>query len=393
MRHLFYQHLVITVLAVLVANCGKSETDGPPIGPNPDNNEVSFTDKDATAAYNNFNNYFYSSNDRLYYGSTEKKNIGAIWCQAIYWDMAMDAYRRTNESQYKKLMDDIYEGAYNRYDKFNWNNKTEWFIYDDMMWWIISLTRAFEITKDNKYLELAKSGFHRVLFGPSDGSLDYDKDGKVYKGAYDEVNSGLFWDFKRTGKNACITFPTIIAAVNLYNLTGEKDYLQKATRIYSWAVDSLYDKTNGRVADNNVNGRKGWDNYTYNQGTFIGASVLLYKATNNLGYLENAVKAADYTKSAMCNADGILPAEGDWNEQGVLKAIFGRYVMMLINDGGKQEYLPWIQHNVNKAWGNRDPSRGLTYRNYNVVCPSGTIQSYEASSAVAIMQLCPPGKK
>lgn len=392
MKHLFSQRLIITLLAVLIASHSKSEPRKKSVSLGRANEKGSFTDSDATAAFNNFNNYFYSNTDKLYYSTTDKKSIGAIWCQAIYWDMAMDAYRRTDNKQYRKLIDEIYQGAYNRYDKFNWNNKTEWFIYDDMMWWIISLTRAFEITNDKKYLELAKSGFQRVLHGPTDGSFDYEKEGKKFNGAYDEVNGGLFWDFKRTGKNSCVTFPTIIAAVNLYNLTGEKDYLQKATSIYHWATDSLYDTSTGRVADNNIRGRKGWDNYTYNQGSFIGASVLLYKATGNQSYLDNAIKAADYTKSAMCDTEGVLPAEGDWNEQGVLKAIFARYLVMLINDGHQKQYLPWIQHNANTAWANRDTSRGLTYRNYHVICPSGLIQSYEASSAVAMMQLCPPGR-
>ncbi|HEY8919384.1 MAG TPA: glycoside hydrolase family 76 protein, partial [Chitinophaga sp.] len=131
---------------------------------------------------------------------------------------------------------------------------------------------------------------------------------------------------------------------------------------------------------------------TYNQGTFIGAATMLYKITNDAAYLNQAKLGADYTQKSMCDKDGILPAEGDWNEQGVLKAIFGQYMLMLVQDAGQPQYLPWIRKNINTAWGNRDANRGLTYRNYKVPCPTGNIQSYEASSAVMLMQLCPPEK-
>jgi predicted alpha-1,6-mannanase (GH76 family) len=141
-----------------------------------------------------------------------------------------------------------------------------------------------------------------------------------------------------------------------------------------------------------VNGNKGWSDYTYNQGTYIGASVMMYKALNTASYLNNAKLGTEYTQTKMGDINGILPAEGDWNEQGVLKAIFARYMMMLVKDANQTQYLDWARKNINKAWGNRDPSRGLTYRNYNVVCPSGTIQSYEASSAVGFMQVCPPAE-
>jgi predicted alpha-1,6-mannanase (GH76 family) len=334
---------------------------------------VSFTDKDATAAFNNFNTYFYNPTEQLYYATTEKNSTGAIWTQAIFWDMAMNAYKRTNDPALLQKIKDIYQGGYKKYDRYNWSNKTVWFIYDDMMWWIISLARAFEITKDSTYLTTSIAGFQHV-----------------WAGSYDAANGGMWWDFNHSGKNSCINFPTVIGALLLYKLTGDSAYLQKAKDVYSWAVANLVDGSTGRVADNNINGKKGWSDYTYNQGTFIGAAAMLYKATGQVAYLDQAKLGADYTQKSMCDQDGILPAEGDWNEQGVLKAIFGHYMLMLVQDAGQSQYLPWLRKNINTAWGNRDAARGLTYRNYKVPCPTGTIQSYEASSAVMLMQVCPP---
>ena len=351
-------------------SCAKAEP--PNTAPLPG---VSFTVKDAATAYNSFNQYFYSENDKLYYANTEKKAIGAIWTQAIYWDMAMNVYKRTKDAADLKRINDIYTGGYNRYDKYNWNNTKEWFIYDDIMWWVISLARAHQVTGNQAYLDHSVAGFKHV-----------------WDGSYDPVDGGMFWDFKHSGKNACINFPTVIAAMTLYNITGDAAYLQKAKEVYNWGVNNLYDPNTGRVADNNVNGHKGWSDYTYNQGTFIGAAVMLYKATATAAYLDQAKLAATYTQKTMSDVNGIMPAEGDWNEQGVLKSIFGQYVMMLINDAGQTQFLPWIQKNINTAWGNRDVTRGLTYRNYKVPCVTGVLQSYEASSAVYMMQVCPPEK-
>ncbi|SCC52800.1 Predicted alpha-1,6-mannanase, GH76 family [Chitinophaga costaii] len=367
---------LLPLLVSVHVGCSQQKDDPKPSPTNPVTPvKVAFTDKDATQAYNTFNTYFYSPNDKLYYATTEKKDIGAIWTQAVYWDLAQDAYKRTKDPAYLQLVNDIYTGGLKKYDQYNWNNKTVWFIYDDMMWWIVSLARAHQLTGNATYLSTAQAGFQHVI-----------------DGSFDPGDGGMFWDFQHSGKNSCITFPTVIAAMTLYNITKDPAYLDKAKTIFNYGRNNLFNNSTGRVADNNINGSIDWTNYTYNYGTFIGAATMLYQQSQDQGYLTDAKKAADYTWHNVSDTAGILPAEGDWNEQGVLKAIFAHYLMNLVNDGGQTQYLPWIRNNINTAWGNRDPSRGLTYRNYNVVCPSGNIQSYEASSAVEFMQVCPPAQ-
>lgn len=340
------------------------------------NRSNSFSATDATKAYNAFNAAYYSPSDKLYYSTTEKKGIGAIWTQAIYWDMAMNAYERNKDRTNYKPITDIYEGGSRRYDNYNWNNTTTWFIYDDMMWWIMALSRAYTITKNPAYLEQAKAGFKHV-----------------WDGSYDSAKGGLFWDFKHSGKNACINYPTVIAAMRLYNITKDKSYLDKAKSIYTWAHDNLFDTAKGRVADHKIGDNKaGYEDYTYNQGTCIGAALLLYKVTKSKNYLDDAKLAAQYTKNVMSDANGILPAEGDFNEQGVLKAIFAQYLVELAKAAPQDNYGKWAIHNADTAWANRDQTRNITHRNYKILCPTGVIQSYESSSAVAFMQLFAPAK-
>ena len=373
-----FPKVVLFLTLLFLSSCSKKPVAAPETKPPtlPPAAATSFSASDASIAFNSFNTAYYSANDKLYYSTTEKKSLAAIWTQAIYWDIVMDTYERTKDPNHLKMIADLYEGGAKRYDNYNWDNSVEWFIYDDMMWWVMSLTRAYEITKNQIYLDKAKSGF-----------------AKVWSGSYDPIKGGMFWDFKHSGKNACINFPTVIAAMRLYNITKDESFLTKAKEIYSWSRENLFDITKGRVADHKVgNNNPGFEDYTYNQGTLIGAAVLLFQNTNNQSYLSDAKLAASYTKNTMSDASGILPAEGDWNEQGVLKAIFAKYLSDLDKVYPAGEYAKWATYNANTAWANRDFGRGIMHRNYKVPCPTGIVQSYESSSAVAFMQLFAPAK-
>src|SRR3954468_4708799 len=115
MQRLFFS---LSFLAIVHAGCSQQKDTAPVVKPtNPQ--QVSYTTQDATQAYNSFNTAFYSTSDKLYYSTTEKKDLGAIWTQAIYWDMAMDAYKRTNDAAYLQRVTDIYQGGLTKYDQYN----------------------------------------------------------------------------------------------------------------------------------------------------------------------------------------------------------------------------------------------------------------------------------
>ncbi len=364
---------------LLIGSCGGDHEEKPTSKVSEvQEHKLSYTIQDATLSFEAFNTHFYDHDSKLYYRTTQRKELAEGWTQAIFWDIAMDAYLRTGSEKALDLVKEIYQGGNKAYSEFNWPDvkRVNDFIYDDMMWWIISLARGYELTQNQEYLQKATSGF------------DF-----VWEEAYDTKNGGMDWSWKVKGKNACINYPTVIGAVMLYNITNDDKYLSKAKNVYSWARKNLFESITGRVADHKIgDSLPGFEDYTYNQGTCIGAAVMLYRATGNGSYLRDAKLAADYTKNVMSDSEGILPAEGDWNEQGVLKAVFARYLYMLISDGKQEQYLPWLRYNAATAWANRDPGRNLMFRNYKVACPTGDFQSYEASSAVGIMQVCPPAK-
>src|SRR5882757_8316219 len=130
-----------TIFFVLfLMSCGKSG-GSTPVADTTGGAPIAYTSNNATSAYNDFNKYLYNPDIKLYYRASDKSGIGAIWTQAIYWDMAMNAYKRTNDPGYKQLMEDIYQGGSQQYAAYDWTNQDKWFIWDDMMWWIIALAR------------------------------------------------------------------------------------------------------------------------------------------------------------------------------------------------------------------------------------------------------------
>ncbi|PZP49550.1 MAG: alpha-1,6-mannanase [Pseudopedobacter saltans] len=359
--------------AVALASCSKGNSDTTPIKTDsvPSGQSSIFTVATAEKAFDAFNDACYDKSAKLYYENTDKKDVGVVWAQAIFWDIAINAYKQSQNPKYLTIVNDMYEGGGNYYGHYDWTNKTYWFIYDDMMWWVIALTNASVLTSNQTYLQTAIAGFDQI-----------------WKGSYDPQKGGMWWDFDHKSKNSCINFPTVIGAMKLFNATKDSSYFYKAKEIYAWGKTYLTDSTRGRVSDNkSVNGEVYYTDYTYNQGTYIGAAVMLYKATNVKGYLDDAIAAANYTKNVMSDGDGILPAEGDWNAQGVLKAIFGQYMYMLIYDANQTQYVPWMKNNISLAWKNRDMTRNLMYRDYTIPSLSTMMQSYEACSGVALMQL------
>ncbi len=385
----------------------------------------SYTMNDVWEAYEGFNRNLLDTDKHIYKTDTSFEHAvdrwngaAAIWCQPMYWDMAMNAWQlaerlhdKKRAKQYKKLSRQIFEGNKAQYVGFDFddnNENTGWFIYDDIQWWTITLARAYQLCGDKEYLRLSEASFKRVWYGS-------DRVGDT--GSYDPKTGGMFWAWypiqnpkpnntDADGKMACINFPTVVAAMTLYNCVPDdrkpsdekkpsyqtkEQYLQKAKEVYRWGEENLFDKETGRIADSkHGHGEPAWKMHVYNQATFIGGSILLYKATGDRHYLDNAVLAADYTVGPMSEKDGVLPFESGI-EQGIYTAIFAQYMAMLVYDCGQTQYLPFLRHTIATGWANRDKARDLCGGDYaKPVQPDEVVDSYSASGIPALMLLFPP---
>lgn len=389
-----------------------------------------YTQKEVWMAYDGFNKTFLDSNKYIYKTDTSFEQAvdrgngaAAIWCQPIYWEMAMNAYklaksekdkRRTKEM--RKLCEKIFAGNKAHYAHFDFddnNENTGWFIYDDIMWWTITLARAYELFGTEEYLNLSEESFGRVWYGSNKVG-----DTGSYADPEKGLGGGMFWQWQPiknpdpneagNAKMACINFPTVVAALTLYNnvpngrteptdshpnYQTKEQYLDKGKEIYAWAVEKLVDVSTGEVADSRSgNGNPAWTDHVYNQATYIGASVLLYKATDDKYYLDNAVMAADYTMNIISGTFDLLPFESGI-EQGIYTAIFAEYMAMLVYDCDQTQYIPFIKRNINYGWAKRDKTRDICGGDYSKTQVAGdAIDSYSASGIPALMLLFPTDK-
>ncbi|RYZ24721.1 MAG: glycosyltransferase, partial [Sphingobacteriales bacterium] len=149
--------------------------------------------------------------------------------------------------------------------------------YDDNQWIAIACMDAYNHTKNNRYLEVAKMIHRFQLTG-------YD----------DKAGGGLYWkEGDLTTKNTCSNGPAVLVALQLYKATNQKHYLDTALLIYNWTKKTLQSSEglyhdNIRLPSLKIDSAK----YTYNTGTMLQSAVLLYNITKDQSYLAEARRVA-----------------------------------------------------------------------------------------------------
>jgi hypothetical protein len=153
--------------------------------------------------------------------------------------------------------------------------------YDDNAWVGLALMRQHDLTGDDRTVPLAR----RIL--------DFDFTGWASNPSWSRPG-GIRWKEPSscTSRNTCSNAPVAELALLVHRATGDPDALEWAIRIYRWVrscllgPDSLYlDRID--PAGTVVN-----EVYSYNQGTMIGAGVLLHHVTGEDEYLADAKETA-----------------------------------------------------------------------------------------------------
>lgn len=288
----------------------------------------------ADTAMQNFLDVFYVEDES---GESGEVVGETFWTSAETFEIAVDAYEKTGQEKYRTLMEQMYHGFIKNYGE-EWSGNT---YNDDIMWMTIGCARAYELTGESYYKEQAEHHFNLVF----------------ERAWSDDLGGGLFWRTDHMCKNACINGPAVIAACLLYRITENADYMEKALMIYNWELDTLYCE-NGAVYDNiDMEGNYNKWASTYNQGTFIGASHLLYQLTGEDEYLNYAVSAADYTMNEMFH-QGVINTEDEGGDLPGFKGILARWLGKLVTEGGQKQYRDWMVLNAQSAWENQN-QKGL----------------------------------
>jgi hypothetical protein len=169
--------------------------------------------------------------------------------------------------------------------------------YDDNSWLGLAFLRDHRLTGNPTSLALARRVFDFVVDG-------WDRTSAVAPG-------GVYWKQQTPGernhdRNAVSNAPTAELGLRLFQLTGQPTYYDSAIRMYDWVNATLRDtadNTSWWTAEERASGRVGlyWDHldaagaiertkWSYNQGTMIGANVLLHQihGARTMAYLLQA---------------------------------------------------------------------------------------------------------
>ena len=300
-----------------------------------------------------------------YYDNGRFENAD-FWDEAEIFEILDDAYLITKNERYVTLIDETYE----RFIKDRGNDWAYNIYNDDIMWAVIAMTRAYFLTGKEKYLETAK--------------LNYDK---TYARAYsDDLGGGLFWRADNHSKNACVEGPGAIAACLLGKATGDASYYEKAKGIIEWTVKTLYEE-NGKVYDciGMDGGINKWSS-TYNQGTFLGANILLYEYYGDEIYKKRADATASYTMNEMYHG-GIMNNEDSGNDLIGFKGIMSRWIRLYALTFDRPEYIDWLRQNADSAYENRN-SEGLMWTAFAEKTEEKYYDVFGPSAALAVMFNC-----
>lgn len=329
--------IVFCILTVtLLSSCLKEKEDTPPPPGTPGGgNQISYEwDKIADSAQLSMH-YFWSASERVYLASNTSSGWGNYWPNAHALDILVDAYERTPSAAIKARMDDLMTGVRTKNGN-TWLN----YYYDDMEWMALAALRAYQVTGDNAYNDIVQTLWVDIKNGWST-----------------ELGGGIWWRKDNPSKNTPSNMPAAILAARLFQEFGNADDLEWAKDIFTWQKNTLYENATGWVYDNiDKNGNKNltWK-FTYNQGTFLGAALELFKITGNAQYKTDAITACDYAVgSGQLTSAGVLRDEGG-GDGGLFKGVFVRYFTRLIIEGQlpdnkKQSYIAFLVKNGQSLW-------------------------------------------
>ena len=247
---------------------------------------------------------------------------------------------------------------------------------DDISWAVIAFARGYLITGSTTFRNVAKSNY--------DG---------MYSRAWDTnfTGGGLWWNTDNKYKNAAVNGPGAIAACLLYSIYGDSSYLSKAQSIYAWERRVLLNTSSGSIADgiNSGSSTTSGGPLTYNQGTFIGAANLLYRATGLPYYYQDAILVGKYTQNSMTSG-GILPEYSSGTDLSGFNGIFARWMAHFARDQNLWlAFGPWLTTNANAAWSVRN-TNNLAWQKWKTPLGTNIPGDWGCSAAVVIMQVADP---
>jgi hypothetical protein len=214
--------------------------------------------------------------------------------------------------------------------------------YDDNEWIALELLRWYDLRSSPRALAGAKRLFMLVV-----SAWDSDET--------HACPGGVFWTTERGNRdrNTVTTATGALLGLELYSRTHDPTQLSWARRMLTW-VSTCMLAPDGLLWDHlELDGTRDETHWSYNQGTAIGANVLLYRLTGEQDAVERAEALAD---ASLAYFDRTRAG----NEPPFFLAIWFRNLLSLESVDGDARYRDALQEYADAVWdAKRDQTTGV----------------------------------
>jgi hypothetical protein len=214
--------------------------------------------------------------------------------------------------------------------------------YDDNAWLGLALCCHHELTSSADAAELTRRLFDFIVTGWS------NQPNWAHPG-------GIRWKEPATcvSRNTCSNAPVAELAAVIAGRDDNEEALEWSKRIYAWVRQTTLGTAELYLDRIDPDGTLHNEVYTYNQGTMIGAGVLLHKATGDLAYLSQAESTARASMSRF-SVDQLLTQDAAFN------AVFFRNLFVLNDVSPSEAYRASALQYAERMWTERrDSASGL----------------------------------
>lgn len=286
----------------------------------------------------NIYTHFYDSANGLYYETNhvrnDEKKHSYLWPLCALIQAANEEERLQPSKDYLSPVMNAIAQYYSNiapapaYQAYVTKEEKDSRFYDDNQWIAIACLDAYNRTKNEKYLQIAKEIYRFMMTGFDTSS-----------------GGGIYWkEDAKNSKNTCSNGPGTLVALQLYKVTHQQNYLHTALLLYSW-VNAHLQSPDGLYYDNIKIPSLKIDSaiYTYNTGTMLQSNVLLFTITKNKKYLKEAQRIASAAERYFYK-NNKLPANYWFN------AVLLRGEIALYKIDKNKKHIQYFIDDANRIW-------------------------------------------
>ena len=196
-------------------------------------------------------------------GAEQKRNqeVSFLWPYSGMLSGGIALYKTTGDKKYLKVLEERILPGLEQY----WDNIREPFCYQSYPMFNGESDRFYD---DNDWLAIDFCDLYALTKNKKYLEKAQTLYNYIYSGWDDVLGGGIYWcEQKKTSKNTCSNAPATVLCMKLYYLTKNNAYLEQAKKTYDWTKNSLRDPEDFVYWDNVLlDGSVDKAKYTYNSG-------------------------------------------------------------------------------------------------------------------------------